>query len=49
MFHAPGWLEMFRARSEVVCKALQRERDNALIQTAEQFKEELLAILEECD
>ena len=46
MFRAPGWLEMFRARSEVVCKALQGERGNDLIQTAKQFKEKLLAILE---
>ena len=49
MFRAPGWLEVFRARSKVVCKALQVERGNALIQTAKQFKEKLLAILEEYD
>ena len=49
MFRAPGWLEVFRARSKVVCKTLQVERGNALIQTAKQFKEKLLAILEEYD
>ena len=35
-----GWLTVFRARSKIVCKALQGERGSAPVATAE-FKQSL--------
>ena len=49
-FKAPnGWLEVFRARSNVVCKTLQGEPGSAPVAMAEEFKQSLPKLLEDYD
>lgn len=44
-----GWLAVFRARSKVVCKALQGERGSAPVAMADEFKKSLPKLLEDYD